>query len=168
MKRRYWGQKGEPGPERERSSVKVEDVMARPVLTVTRHQTVGHARELMSKHAFHSIPVVDQAGEPVGIVTSTDLIGDIDDATKLGLVMTRDVVRVSQFAAPQAAAALMRKHHIHHLVVTNEQRVTGILSSFDLLALLEDKRFAVRARVQAPKKATWEKQKQKEDEEPGP
>jgi len=167
MKRRHWGEKGAPGPDRERSSVKIEDLMARPVLTVTRHQTVAHARELMAKHGFHAVPVVDGDGEPVGIVTSTDLLGDADEATKLGIVMTRDVVRVSQFAAPQVAAQLMRKHRIHHLIVTNEQRVAGILSSFDLLALLEDKRFTVRGKAQVPKKATWEKQKRKEDEAPG-
>ena len=48
------------------------------------------------------------------------------------------------YSDPALAATLMRKQHIHHLVVTHEQKVLGILSSFDLLQLLEGKRFVAK------------------------
>jgi signal-transduction protein with cAMP-binding, CBS, and nucleotidyltransferase domain len=35
----------------------------------------------------------------------------------------------------------MRNHKIHHLIVTHEQKVVGILSAFDLLKLVENHRF---------------------------
>jgi signal-transduction protein with cAMP-binding, CBS, and nucleotidyltransferase domain len=38
----------------------------------------------------------------------------------------------------------MRNHHIHHLVVTHENEIVGVLSSFDLLQLVEDHRFAIK------------------------
>lgn len=160
MKKSSWGNKGQPGPDRERTSVKVEDLMVKQVVTVTRHQLAGKARELMSRHRIHSIPVVDAEGAPVGIVTSTDLIEGVDDSTSIGQIMTPEVQRVSQFAAPSLAAQLMRKHHIHHLVVTNDGQVSGILSTFDLLQLVEERRFSLRQQKSPPKKSTWEKRQQ--------
>ena len=38
----------------------------------------------------------------------------------------------------------MRNHHIHHLVVTHEQKVVGMISAFDLLKLVESHRFVAK------------------------
>ena len=38
----------------------------------------------------------------------------------------------------------MRNHQIHHLVVTHEQKIVGVLSAFDLLKLVEDHRFVMK------------------------
>ena len=35
----------------------------------------------------------------------------------------------------------MRKNKVHHVVVTHEKRVVGLISSFDLLKLVEGHRF---------------------------
>ncbi len=40
----------------------------------------------------------------------------------------------------------MRKHKIHHVVVTHEQEVVGIISSFDLLELVENRRFEAKGK----------------------
>ncbi|HED64963.1 MAG TPA: CBS domain-containing protein [Planctomycetes bacterium] len=165
MKRKHWGDKGSPGPERERAVVHVEDLMVRQVITVTRHQSAGHARDLMREHRVHAIPVVDHGthdGEPIGVISATDLIDDVKDESLIGQVMTDHVYTVSPYAAPHIAARMMRKHHIHHLVVTHEQRVVGMLSSFDLLRLVEDKRFTMKNLPSAPKKKTWERRKGEE------
>jgi len=156
MKRKFWGDKHAPGPDSTATVVRVCDLMADRVVSLTRHQTVGHARQLLSKLGFHSLPVVDQDGEAVGILTSSDLIEDVKDETVVGKVMTREVQTVARYSAPHVAARLMRKHHIHHLVVTHERKVVGVLSSFDLLAIMEDKRFVVKNLPSKPKKATWE------------
>ena len=162
MKKKHWGDKGSPGPERESKVVKVEDLMVHQVMTVTRHQTVGHVRELMSKHSIHCLPVVDPEGEVAGIVTSSDLIDDVADDTLIGKVMTRDVQTVAPYAGPHMAARLMRKQKIHHLVVANENKIVGILSSFDLLALIEDRRFVAKNLPSTPKKAKWERMKERD------
>lgn len=66
-----------PGPERvallaDRFSV--NRIMQAPVVTVTEHESVQRAAELMAKHGFHALPVVNSHDELVGIVTSTDLM----------------------------------------------------------------------------------------------
>jgi CBS domain-containing protein len=159
MKRQFWGDKGAPGPERDSGTVRIEDLMTRQVVTVTRHQSIGHVRELVAKHAIHCVPVVDPDGSPAGIVTTADLVATVDAQTLVGKVMTRDVQTVTPYADPALAARLMRKHGIHHLVVTHEQRVVGVLSTFDLLELVEDRRFVARHAATAPRKALWEKQR---------
>ena len=55
--------------------------------------------------------------------------------------MTRKVYTAPQYEEPAVAARIMRNHHIHHVIVTSEKKVVGILSTFDLLALVEDRRF---------------------------
>jgi len=159
MKKSHWGDKGSPGPERESKIVKIEDLMVAQVLTVTRHQTLGHVRELLAKHSIHSLPVIDKDWEPVGIVTSSDVMDGLSDDTLIGKVMTRDVHTVARYDGPHIAARLMRKHHIHHLVVTHEQKIVGIVSSFDLLRLIEDKRFETKNLPSTPKKKKWERMK---------
>jgi len=122
-------------------SVLVGDVMTSNVRTVTRHQTVGHVRELLADRGFHSTPVVDSKGEPIGMITATDLLDHVDERTLIGKVMTKKVYTVPQYSGVHVAARVMRNHKIHHVVVTHEKRVVGLVSTFDILRLVEDKRF---------------------------
>lgn len=159
MKRQFWGDKGAPGPERDSGTVRIEDLMTRELVTVTRHQSIGHVRELVQQHGIHCVPVVDPDGRAAGIVTTADLVETVDARTLVGNVMTREVQTVTPYADPALAARLMRKHGIHHLVVTHEHKVVGVLSTFDLLELVEDRRFVARNAASAPRKAAWEKER---------
>jgi len=136
--------------------------MVAQVMTVTRSQSVGRARALMAKHGIHCLPVADAEGTPVGILTSYDLIGNVAEDALVGQVMTKDVQTVPRYADAHIAARLMRKNGIHHLVVTHEQEIVGILSSFDLLRLVEDRRFVVKNLPSKPKKKNWEDRKRRE------
>jgi len=51
----------------------IEQVMAYSVISVTSETTIKEAAEILTKHEFHAVPVVDD-DELVGKVTSTDLI----------------------------------------------------------------------------------------------
>lgn len=137
-------------PEARRMNVKVEDLMTSQVLTASRHQTVGHVRELMASHGIHALPVVDSAGEVVGIVTSTDVVAEVSSTSKVSSVMSRDVVSVPAYAEPATAARMMRNKGIHHLIVTHEKKIVGILSTFDLLQLVEDHNFVAKNRPNQP------------------
>lgn len=125
-------------------NVKVNDIMIADVMTTTPHQTVEHVRGVLARHKVSSMPVVNPDGEPIGIITTTDLAKSHADGTPIGRIMPRKVYSVPGYADVSEAARLMRKHHIHHLVVTHERKVVGILSSFDLLQLLEGKRFTMK------------------------
>lgn len=124
-------------------TVKIADLMAKRVISSRPHQTVGHVRDMMSRNRVHSVPIVGPENEPVGMVTTTDLARRVKDTSPVSRIMTRDIVVVPAYNDVSVAARVMRKHKIHHVIVTHEKQVVGLISSFDLLKLIEGKRFAV-------------------------
>ncbi len=89
--------------------------------------------------AIHALPVVDEDGELVGIITSHDLVDDelsFEDGSTIAEIMNSPVVVIDVEASIAEAAQTMRAEHIHHLVVLEDREPVGILSSFDLLQLL--------------------------------
>jgi CBS domain-containing protein len=126
-------------------NVKVGDLMRAQVVTVQPHQTVDQARALLERHHIHAVPVVDTEGRPVGIVSTSDLLGDAKGGAPVSQVMTEKVYTVPAYDDVSVAARVMRNHQIHRVVVTDEQKIVGILSAFDLLQLVEDHRFAMKA-----------------------
>lgn len=52
----------------------IQQVMTTGVFTVHKEETVRHAADRLRGGAFHSLPVVDDDGNLLGIVTSSDLI----------------------------------------------------------------------------------------------
>ena len=142
--------------------VTIEDLMTTQVLTATRHQTVGHVRGLLSKHGIHSMPVVTPDGEPEGIITSSDLIDGPSDETPVGKVMTRKVYTIPKYSGLHVAARIMRNHGIHHLIVTHEKKIVGVLSSFDLLRLVEDKRFTMKNMASTSRRGGGKRRKEEE------
>jgi CBS domain-containing protein len=150
MKRRNRVQ--DAGANSHREVANIEDLMTESVMTVTRHQTLDHAKLLMSKHRIHSMPVTNDEREPVGIITSSDLLNGHAGETLIGQVMSGKVHTVSRYSAVSVAARMMRKRKIHHLVVTDKKKVVGVISSFDLLRLVEDKHFVMKNPPTTPKR----------------
>lgn len=132
-------------------NVKIAEVMAKRVISAQPHHTVEHVRGLLRRNRVHALPVVGPDGEPRGIVTSADLVGDLKNGTPVSQFMTRDVRTVPAYNDASVAARIMRKHKIHHVVVTHEKRIVGMISSFDLLKLVEGHRFTVKGAPSAPK-----------------
>ena len=126
-------------------NTKVADVMVANVVTVQPHHSAEHVRKLLNKHGFQVVPVIGPANEPVGILSISDLIRD-DHApgTPVSHFMTKKVFTVPKYEGVHVAARIMRNHSIHHVVVTHEQQIVGILSAFDLLRLVEDHRFVMK------------------------
>ena len=52
----------------------IEEIMKTDLRTLTPKSSVADAAETLSEGTFHAAPVIDDAGELVGLVTSTDLI----------------------------------------------------------------------------------------------
>ena len=125
-------------------NVKVADLMVTDVLTGSLHETVGQAKSVLEKHGIHALPILNAESEPIGIVTSSDLIHEKNDATPLSAVMTRKVYTVPQYSDVHLAARVMRNQQTHHVIVTHEKKIVGLLSSFDLLRLVEDHRFIMK------------------------
>ena len=125
-------------------SIKVEELMTKSVITAQPHQSVEHVRNMLDRNSISSVPVVDSDGHPIGIVSSTDLVQELKPAAPISQIMTQKVYTVPQYDDTSIAARVMRNHKIHHVVVTHEQKVVGMLSAFDLLQLVESHRYVAK------------------------
>ena len=122
-------------------TVKIADLMASRVISAAPHHTVEHVRGMMERNRIHAVPVLGTENEPVGIVTTADLTRSAKDGSPVSQIMTEDVTVVPAYNDASVAARIMRKRKIHHVVVTHEKSVIGIISSFDLLKLVEGHRY---------------------------
>ncbi|NNL64945.1 MAG: CBS domain-containing protein [Myxococcales bacterium] len=135
-------------------NVKVKELMTESVVTTQPHATLAHVRGMLEKNKIGALPVVDSEGSPVGIVSAADLIGDLKPGSPVSSVMTEKVYCVPQYDEVSVAARVMRNHKIHRVVVTHEQKVVGMLSSFDLLKLVEGHRFVAKNAPTPSRKAS--------------
>lgn len=122
-------------------SVKVADVMAPVVFMADPKSTVGDVRDLMETQGIGAVPVVDDDGRPVGILTATDLVSGFPPEMPVTRVMNKPVHTIKSGAGVSEAARKMLVDQIHHLIVSDEKKIVGIVSSFDLLRLVEGRRF---------------------------
>ncbi|MEI7997646.1 MAG: CBS domain-containing protein [Methylococcaceae bacterium] len=58
---------------------KVADIMTTSLITINNKDTIRQASALLAKGSFHSLPVIDDENNVVGIITSTDLINYLND-----------------------------------------------------------------------------------------
>ena len=126
-------------------NVKIHDLMAKRVVTAEPHHTVDHVRRLMGRNRVHAVPVVDTDGRAIGIVTTADLLSAPKDGARVSKVMTDQVQAIPEYDDIHAAARVMRKRRIHHVVVTKEKKIVGMISSFDLLKLVENHSFVMKS-----------------------
>jgi len=141
------------------SNVKIDDLMAKRVITVEPHHSVDHVRGIFAKNKIGAVPVVSPEGEAVGMVTATDLVAELKGGSSIRELMGDRVYTVPAYNDASVAARIMRKRKIHHVVVTHEKKVVGIISSFDLLKLVEDHRFTMKAAPSMSKKGGARKSK---------
>lgn len=125
-------------------NVTLAELMSSPVMTVTKHETAGHAAKLMRTSNVSALPVVGPEGEPVGIITASDLLEDRSEASVVSSFMTHPAYTVPSSEQPHVAARIMRNHRLHHVVVVDHHQVVGMVSAFDLLALVEEHRYTAK------------------------
>jgi predicted transcriptional regulator len=125
-------------------TIKVQDLMTSNVITAQAHQTVGQIKGKMSNRSLSNVPVVSANNTPIGVVSSSDLLAADKEGTPISNIMTEKVYTIPEYEDVSVAARMMHNHKIHHLIVTQEQKVVGVISSFDLLKLIEGHRFVMK------------------------
>lgn len=121
-------------------NIKVKDLMSSQVCSVKQNETVGKVKRIFSNNNFNVLPVLKD-GELVGIISQSDVLKIDNEFSQIHNHMTKKVITISSYANAQEAAHLMRKHHIHHLAVTHEKQLIGIISSYDLIKLVESRSY---------------------------
>ena len=119
----------------------VEQVMSRPIETVTATTALRDAAASMIRHDVGALVVVDDADRLEGILTATDfvLLAMEDEPSPDGTVATAmrtDVLTVERDAPASEAVDAMLEHLVHHVPVVDGGEVVGMVTSFDLAARL--------------------------------
>lgn len=122
-------------------SLIVRDLMAQGVVVARPDHTIDYVRRQMKTLEINAVPVADPDGKPLGILRASDLIQGVEADWRVDRVMTLHVPTVEATLGVRDAARLMIEQRVHHLIVTLEGKIAGILSSFDFLELIASHRF---------------------------
>lgn len=127
--------------------MKIAQMMTMDVKTCRKHDTLERAAQLMWDHDIGSVPVVDDSGQVVGMVTDRDACmaaytqGQPLHRLLVTVAMTNHVVACRPGDSDVAVARLMAKHKIHRIpVVDDDQKPIGIVSLNDLALAMASRR----------------------------
>ncbi len=56
------------------TEIKVHEIMTSPVITVRKDMTLKECSIIMREHQIHHLPVADEKGELVGMISATDFL----------------------------------------------------------------------------------------------
>lgn len=140
-----------------------KDIMTRDVVTVTPDTSIEELASLLVKNEISGVPVLDEAGELVCIVTENDLISRnkrlhiptvvsfLDAAiylessrrfeeevkrmaaTRVGDICSRKVVSITPETTVVDIATIMDEKKVHLLPVVANNKVIGIVGKRDVL-----------------------------------
>ena len=149
--------------------LKAKDIMTREVITISPDTEIAQVAKLLLTNRINGVPVVDDAGQLVGILCQSDLIiqqknipipslftlldgyipltsskkldREVDKimATKAADAMTARPVTVSPDTGIEEVAALMVEKNYHTLPVVDAGKLVGIVGKEDVLRTLIDK-----------------------------
>ena len=147
------------------NSLRIAEIMTRQVITVLPTTPLAEAAARMAKHHITGLPVVQEDGTVVGILSERDFFRNMGDGsqtscmaliadslasggcpalcirgTTAGEIMTTPVVTVLETALLHEAGTLMREKGINRVPVTDtKNRLLGILTRSDLMHAFPDK-----------------------------
>ncbi len=114
----------------------IGDLMTGDLIAVRPSDRVGRALDILLRSGLHALPVVDIEGTAVGLVTTADLV-PVDPDELLGERFYGPPITLDRRSTVAEAATVMRHEYVHHIIVTEDDSAIGMLSSYDLLKMLE-------------------------------
>jgi acetoin utilization protein AcuB len=108
--------------------------MRKEVRTIQPSEPASTAKELFRRYDIHHLVVVDRKNV-VGVVADRDLM-DVDADTTVQRAMAHPPVTITSDETVRKAAALMTGHVIGSLPVVDDGKLVGIVTTYDLVALL--------------------------------
>ena len=118
----------------------VKDVMTDRVYAVRADATIDDAISLLLDHQVSGLPVVDDRGLLIGVITELDIIdlvynADIESSIVLEY-MTRDVSSLDDDAPLDDAARFFCNNTIRRIPIVRDGLLVGVLSRRDLIGFL--------------------------------
>ncbi|WP_328924017.1 CBS domain-containing protein [Streptomyces sp. NBC_00190] len=129
----------------------VAELMTPNAVGIRRETTFKEIARLLKEFDITAVPVVDEAGRPVGVVSEADLLhrhGSGTGATTAAALMTSPAITAEPGWSAVRAGRAMRKHGVKRLpVIDAEGRLIGILSRSDLLQVFLRRDHAIQEEI---------------------
>lgn len=122
--------------------VLVRDIMNSPVISASTEASIKDIAIKMKEEKIGSIVIMDKE-EPLGIVTDWDIVSNaVVKDVKPSLLNASDIMQqlhtIEGEEGVTEAARVLRKHNIKRLGVVYKNRIVGIISASDVIAVTPD------------------------------
>lgn len=120
------------------------DIMTSEIITCTPTTTLVGAAAIMRDEDFGSLPVVEEDGTLIGIITDRDIVvrglaeHRVPTETTVADVMSRDIETCRENDEIEAAMDRMRRAQIRRIPIVNDNnQIVGIIAQADLAVRTE-------------------------------
>jgi CBS domain-containing protein len=120
----------------------VSSLMCPDVISVQADDTISTVTEQLLRHGLSFVPVMDRAGGTLlGIISADDLLKFRDakqdpDKVQAWQVCSYKPVEAEPDTPARDVARMMAESRIHHVIVTSNKNVLGVVSSLDFVRQL--------------------------------
>jgi CBS domain-containing protein len=124
--------------------MRISEVMQTEVQTIPPDARVSDAAIILADARVSALPVVEEGGALVGVISATDILsleeeaggqgrGRIIEHTMVREVMTPEPLTISPDDDIREAARRMLDSGVHRLIVTTAGHIMGVISTSDIL-----------------------------------
>jgi predicted transcriptional regulator len=132
---------------------KVKDIMNADIVAVAPDDTIDRAISLLVEHGVSGLPVADEDGCLVGVLSEFDLLELICDChvekDRVSDYMSSEVRKVDEDTSWVEVADIFRLNHMRRLPVTQGNKLVGIITRHDLMRAIQEARKRVRRELAA-------------------
>lgn len=120
---------------------KAEDIMTKKVITVLATTPIYDALNIFIQKQVSGLPVVDEGGNLVGIITEKDVLElllykSIQEKASVGDFMTRIVKHFNREDSALDVCEFLLQNPIRRVPITDGEKVVGIVSRRDIISLI--------------------------------
>jgi len=123
---------------------RVKDCMTRELVTARPDMDAHQAKELLLEHQISGMPVVDEAGKLVGVLSERDLLQTLVDAEyhELPTAFVKDLMSTQpETVGPDMPILEVAELFVHkrfrRLPVVEDDRLVGQISRRDVLGVID-------------------------------
>ncbi|MEO0102968.1 MAG: IMP dehydrogenase, partial [candidate division WOR-3 bacterium] len=119
---------------------RAESGMILSPFTLKPNDTIRDCRDLMEKYGISGVPIVDEDGKLLGIVTKRDLLFEADGNKKLQLVMTKEgLITAPEGITLEEAKRILKEKKIEKLpIIDSKGYLKGLITAKDIIKKLEN------------------------------
>ncbi|GHF79709.1 CBS domain-containing protein [Thalassotalea marina] len=121
----------------------ISDIMQKNVIVAHIEDTIQEIEQFLAQNHLSFLPIIDDQGKCFGVISDYDLLKFHKDMGNSQVehaweICSHAIIEVTANTPIFSAAELLVSKKIHHLVITEQDKVEGVVSATDLLRYFMD------------------------------